>query len=556
MKKGSGFGGQGSGPGNVVAESTPNTQHPTSNVQGKRIPNLDVGRWALDVGSSDPSKPVTPSQAQQIPEPPRWLGLLVFLAPFCLYLNTMAPTVYGLDSAELATGAYTLGIIHSPGSPLFLLVGRLFCLLPFGDVGWRVNLVSVVAGALSAFFVYAAMRRVTGHAWIGVATAWLLAASYYVWVWAVVAELYAPHLCIVSALLWLIVTWRDTRRDGLLWAAGILAGLGTGNHTALVLVGPGLAWLVLASDPTLWRQPRRWLGPGLAALAAFAAIFLYLPIRHAAHPPVDFVRDYFPQVDLFSPEGWLWMIRGGMFESLFFSVPLADLGGHLRRLVAQLLANFGILAAGLSLLGLAAGIAGRRDRRHFVIACALLFLCHSGFYLAYGALDTDWMYSVSYLVAALLFGLGLETLAGRVRLAGVIPALAALLVLRLAWFNYPYADLSRDRSARHTGERILAAMDPGALFVGMWEHVPILEYLQVVESRRPDVRLVNGVFVGPIGSEQLALDAHRQGRPVYTTFTNLFGRGFTVTLVQRGLCYRVEPKAAHTEGTRANVPQP
>jgi hypothetical protein len=483
------------------------------------------------------------SKPQPANREPRWrLGLLVFLAPFCLYFNTMAPTVYGLDSAELTTGAYTLGIIHSPGSPLFLLVGRLFCWLPFGDVGWRVNLVSVVAGALSAFFIYAAVRRITGRAWIGVATAWLLAASYYVWVWAVVAELYAPHLCIVSALLWLVVKWRDTRRDGLLYAAGILAGLGMGNHTALVLIGPGLAWLLLASDPALWRQPKRWLGPVLASLAAFAAIFLYLPIRHSAQPRVDFVRDYFPQVDLLSFQGWSWMIRGGMFESLFFSVPLDQIGSHLHRLVAQLLANYGLLPAGLGLLGLAAGIAGRPERRHFAIACLLLFLCHSGFYLAYGALDNDWMYSVSYLVVALLVGLGLETLANRIRLVGVIPALAALLVLRLAWFNYPFADLSRDRSARHTGELILAAMEPGALFIGMWEHVPILEYLQLVEQRRPDVRLVNGVFVGPAGSARLAGDARGRGLPVYTTATNLFSGHVVFTHLPEGLCYRVETR--------------
>jgi hypothetical protein len=483
---------------------------------------------------------VNPEPGTRNPETCRGLGLLVFLAPFCLYFNTMAPTVYGLDSAELTTGAYTLGIIHSPGSPLFLLVGRLFCWLPFGDVGWRVNLLSVVAAALSAFFIYATLRRVTGRPWIGVATAWLLAASYYVWVWAVVAELYATHLCIVSALLWLVVKWRDTRRDGLLWAAGFLAGLGMGNHTALVLVGPGLAWLVLTAEPVLWRQPQRWMGPVLAALASFVAVFLYLPIRHAAHPRVDFVRDYFPQVDLLSLEGWGWMIRGGMFESLFFSVPLAEIGGHLRRLVAQLLANFGLLAAGLSLLGLAAGFAGRRDRRHFVIACLLFFLCHSGFYLAYGALDNDWMYSVSYLVVALLFGLGLEALAKRFRPVSVIPALAALLVLRLAWFNYPYADLSGDRSARDTGERILAVMGPRALFVGMWEHVPILEYLQVVEGQRPDVCLVNGVFVGPAGAARLAREAHGRGAPVYTTATNLFSGQFECVHLPEALCYRVE----------------
>lgn len=473
---------------------------------------------------------------------PRLLGLLVFLAPFCLYFNTMAPTVYGLDSAELATGAYTLGIIHSPGSPLFLMVGRLFCYLPIGDVGWRVNLVAVTAGALTAFFVYATVRRVTGRAWIGVLVAWLLASSYYVWVWAVVAELYAPHLCIVSALIWLMVTWRDTHRDGLLWGAGLLAGLGMGNHTALVLVGPGLAWLMFASDPTLWRKPWRFLGPGLAALAAFVAVFLYLPIRHTAQPALDYVRDYFPQVDLLSFKGWIWMISGGMFESLYFSVPLAEVGAHLSRLTVQLLANFGIIVALLSLLGLFAGLVGSRERRHFAIASALLFGVHSGFFLTYGALDIAWMYSVSYLVWALLFALGVNAIADRFRSAVALQVIVGLLVLRLVWFNYAYVDLSRDVSARATGERIMAMMEPNALFVGAWEHEPILSFLQVVEHRRPDVRVVNGVFAGPVGSEQLALAAHRQGLPVYTTFTNLFGRGFTVTLVPEGLCYRVKPK--------------
>jgi hypothetical protein len=414
-------------------------------------------------------------------------------------------------------------------------------------VGWRVNLVSVVAGALSAFFVYAVVRRVTGRAWIGMATAWLLAASYYVWVWSVVAELYAPHLCIVSALIWLTLRWRDTRRQWFLWVAGVLAGLGLGNHTALVLVGPGLTWLVLSADSTLWRRPGRLVGPTLAALAAFIGIFLYLPIRHAAHPAVDYVRDYFPQIDLSSVKGWFWMIRGGMFDSLFFNVPWAGVGNNLLHLTLQLLANFGILAILVSLVGLLTELAGSRERRHFAIAVLLLFVCHSGFYLSYGALDIAWMYSVSYLVVAVFFGLGLAVLVERGPFVFPLQILAAALILRLGWFNYPYVDLSRDISARATGERILATMESDALFIGMWEHDPILSYLQLVERRRPDVKLVNGVFVGPCGAKQLAFDAFRGGRPVYTTFTNLFDNAFAFSLVPQGLCYRVEPNTPPEE---------
>jgi hypothetical protein len=282
----------------------------------------------------------------------------------------------------------------------------------------------------------------------------------------------------------------------------------------------------------------------LAAAVAFAAVFLYLPIRHAADPPVDFVRDYFPQVDLFSLKGWFWMIRGGMFESLFFRVPPAEVAHRLPRLGVQVLANFGIVAVAIGLIGMVAAWRQGWAKRHVVLAAMLLFGIHSGFYLTYAILDYDWMYSVSYLVMAIFFGLGLAGLAERARPAAILPAVTGLLILKLTWFNYPYVDLSRDVSARATGERIMDAMAPDALFVGMWEHVPILEYLQVVEGRRPDVRLVNGVFAGPTGSTRLAHDAHARSVPVYTTATNLFSDGSVFTYLPHGLCYRVEAGGA------------
>lgn len=478
---------------------------------------------------------------------PRGLGMLVFLAPFCLYLKTLAPTVYGLDSAELTAGAFTLGIVHSPGAPLYLLTAHLFTRLPIGDVGWRVNLLSAVCGSLSAVFVYATLRRRTGHPWIAVLGAWLLAASYYIWVWSVVAELYAVHLCISSALFWLLALWMESRRDRLLWAMAVVAGLGAGNHTSIILLAPGFAWVVGAHDRTLWRRPLFVLGLLSAAVLSLAAIFAYLPIRHAAHPAIDFVRDYFPDVNLYSPRGVWWMMRGGMFDHLFFQVPLDALGGRLRGLGRQLLANFGVLAVLLGLYGAGTGLARGGASRHWTIGCLLVFAGHSGFYLTYGALDSQWMYSVSYLTGAFFVAMGLSDLHDRwssrpdhpARL--ILPGLAAVLVARLAWFNYPYVDLSNDTSARLTGERILEAMQPGALFIGLWEHAPILDYLQLVEGRRPDVRVINGVFIGPAGAGQRARAAHREDRPVYTTVTNLFDADVTFTYLPDGACYRVRP---------------
>src|SRR5512140_1123184 len=93
--------------------------------------------------------------------------VLLFLVCLLVLLRTMAPTVYELDSAEFATGAAILGIVHSPGYPLFTLLSHLFTYLPVGDVAYRVNLFTAVCLALTAPVLYSLLsllipdRRIT-----------------------------------------------------------------------------------------------------------------------------------------------------------------------------------------------------------------------------------------------------------------------------------------------------------------------------------------------------------------------------------------------------------
>src|SRR5262245_22407638 len=102
----------------------------------------------------------------------RFLPWLAGAVAGLVYWRTMAPTVFGLDSAELTTGAYVLGIVHAPGSPLFLLLAHVFTWLPFGDVGYRVNLLSVCAAAAAIAIVCAILLRLTGKRLLSVAAAW------------------------------------------------------------------------------------------------------------------------------------------------------------------------------------------------------------------------------------------------------------------------------------------------------------------------------------------------------------------------------------------------
>ena len=56
-----------------------------------------------------------------------------FIISLAVYTKTIAPTVPFWDGGEFIAASYILGIPHPPGSPLYILIGRLFSVLP--DLG-------------------------------------------------------------------------------------------------------------------------------------------------------------------------------------------------------------------------------------------------------------------------------------------------------------------------------------------------------------------------------------------------------------------------------------
>src|ERR671930_1088399 len=69
---------------------------------------------------------------------------IVALCIFLLYVITLAPTTAMWDTSEYISAAYTLGLPHPPGNPLFVLIGRVFAIIPiFGpNVATRINVLA------------------------------------------------------------------------------------------------------------------------------------------------------------------------------------------------------------------------------------------------------------------------------------------------------------------------------------------------------------------------------------------------------------------------------
>src|SRR4030095_1268407 len=77
---------------------------------------------------------------------------IVFLVCFYVYLLTLAPTVWFIDSGELSAVASTLGIAHPTGYPLFILIGFIFTKLPISNSEvYNLNVMSAFFCSLGIF---------------------------------------------------------------------------------------------------------------------------------------------------------------------------------------------------------------------------------------------------------------------------------------------------------------------------------------------------------------------------------------------------------------------
>jgi len=87
------------------------------------------------------------------------LAALVFLGSAFVFLATLTPTVPFWDSGEFIAVSKILGIPHPPGTPLYVLLGRLVSLVPLGSVAQRLNGFSALSSALAVMLTYLTALR-------------------------------------------------------------------------------------------------------------------------------------------------------------------------------------------------------------------------------------------------------------------------------------------------------------------------------------------------------------------------------------------------------------
>ena len=423
-----------------------------------------------------------------------------------VYWLTLSPTINSFDSAELITGAYSLGIIHAPGYPLYLLIAHLATRLPWGEIPLNVNLLSAIFSSLAATVIFFASWRLSRSIWSSVLAAMLLAFSRLFWSQAVIAEVYALNAFLIACVVLMAIIWYEQPSRRNLIGLAFIVGLSLTHHPSSMLLLPGLVVLVLlrASEARLtWRKA--W--PVLPAMMVPLLLYLYLPLRSAAGPPLDYVGDYF-NVNLASIEGLLWMVSGRMFAEELFGRPILEGLSQLVFLSRQLWLNLVGGGLVLALYGLVS-LRRRIGLAFFLGGSAALIVT---FFAFYDVVDSALMIHPALVLLAPPLALGTDRFVTQVLRPAVMQSTAQVWLLALLTVisvsvvvsaNWRFADRSEDYSAYEFAQEVMEVVEPNALVLAQWTSATPLEYAQIVEGRRPDVEIIDRGLLGLAVRDQL-----------------------------------------------------
>ncbi|MEA3339294.1 MAG: DUF2723 domain-containing protein [Chloroflexota bacterium] len=420
-------------------------------------------------------------------------AVAVGLIALTFYLATLAPGLtWAYDSAdggELAAAARTLGIPHPPGYPTYVLLAHLFTYLPVGEVATRTNLLSAVCAAGTAAILAWTLARATRNWCAALGAGLALAFSPLLWHQAVVTEVHTLN-ALFTALLLILAVYVSAAPPGtsggnrtLAMALGATWGLSLGNHLTALFCAP----LVILA---LWRLGRCGLW-GMGGVVLGLLVYLYLPLRAAAEPPVNWG-------DPRTLARFWWMVSGGPYHQFVFSLPQAHLAQRLLAWLNLLARQFGWI--GLPVLACGIAALSALDPPLLGATAATVTLC-SGFAIGYDTTDS-YLYLIPSLVClGLWLGLGLdlllEALSARPRWAWGAGALAILLPLAAGIWRVPTVDLSDDRAADTFKTAILAPAPPKAILLSQEDGSTFaLWYFQYGLGYRQDVVVIDLDLLG------------------------------------------------------------
>jgi hypothetical protein len=421
----------------------------------------------------------------------RFLPGVLFLSLLVVYGMTIAPGLTwansGADGGDLITAAATGGVPHPTGYPVYILLARLFQYLPIGSLAFRTNLLSALAAAGAGVLVYKLVTHSLSsrNHFAGIISGCAFGLSPLFWSQAVITEVYTLNAFFIALILYwsFFPPFQNKMKSDLV--LGLAFGLALGNHLTTVLLLPVLLVPSISFRERKWQVDVRCLARQSVGMGLGLLVYLSLPLRALAHPPINWGN----------PVTWknfIWLVSGRLYQDEVFALNLPSLWERIQSASTLFIAQFGVFGLCASLLGYILCL--RSSPLNY--STLWIMIAFSIFSVGYATEDSFLYFIPPVMCLAIWIGLGVDGLMGMVsgripKLGWAVGVLALLYLFIIAGGNWSHVDASRDTRAEQFGRLVMSQMPEESLvFVQRDPAIFSLWYFHFALHQRTDIAVI------------------------------------------------------------------
>jgi hypothetical protein len=535
----------------------------------------------------------------------------IFAISLAFYIYTLCPSIGWEDAPKFPKEAYLLKVSALPWShPLYIVIGHLFTKIPVGDIAYRMNLVSAVFGSLTLVAVFVLLRLLFSLekgvsenkkllAALGAILSLMVSRTF--WLHSVTAEVYIVLSFFVVAIIYCLVRFDIKGDTRFLYLGLFLYGLSVSVHIMTVCALPGIVAYLIMMAIKYKKGILNVKSIAIAAICFLAGFSLYLgfAVKDSLYLRNTFDYSVWDILNIMvgrTEEGGRFLLPFFQSDHPLWYSPLQAIGFHFY--------DFMVLGTLLGLFGLVMFLV--KNMRSF----CYIFIIYAGFLfyaISFYVADQNTFYLPALTIFSIFIGYGLlkllKLMKSKLKLSLVAATLLPLLVVapvfvyhslptwiasldwegRSTWeervvFNYGrrgewelaavwqqeggkellvkhYLNPNQrgDFIPREYGESILDSLPANSVFLTGdildWYAMAVIDYLKVVENKRPDVEHIHWEFPDEwFTYEEMLWDLRTNAaeRPVFVSTEFYYELGGYLwpwfTFEPYGLVYQVKSK--------------
>jgi hypothetical protein len=427
-----------------------------------------------------------------------------------VYLRYLANGIFSGDSADLVTAAFTHGVPHPPGYPLFTFLGWLLTFIPIQTPAWIVGILSVIPHVCTVAMIFLIVYKITKNSIAAFFGVCVIFSNYLFFLYSVTPEVFALLDFFIVSQIFLLVRFVQTKKPHLLTLFFLLFGLSLSHHHMILFMTPGylyVLWVYRRNLPRLMHSRLSLFGIFFLGLLPYA----YIPFAARTHSIINWNN----AVDF---DGFVKLVTRAYYGTFLSS---GGYGQLLSQRIVQVKALGQFMVLDLGIPGIILCIFGLfylwRTNRHLLIFFAVSVLSIGPFFFFYASFPFYNQFAIgtyerfllpTYVIATLLIGLGFHEMIEKVRLIGrnkfskfgvEILSIGITILLFAYFLNISkititkFDGLSEDRTAERVGLDVLRTLPDKSIVLLETDSILFpTQYVRYVLRFRSDVIVIQG----------------------------------------------------------------